>query len=496
MKRIASIVPAYFLPRLQDIVFIVVFLFAMMLGPRFLSDGDTGRHIVIGKIIVLEHHIPTVDVFSHTKSGNALTTTEWLSEAVYAFVYIAIGLNGVVLLAALLIAYTFTLVFRETFLNSRSYLLSFGLVFLIILATLFHWLARPHLFSWLMLAIWMPRMDQLARGEIKNIWQFPLLMLLWANLHGGFVLGFLVWGAYLVGLFVERFWKDAASLHIMRDLLIVGASSLVATLLNPSGIALWKNILGHVGNSELMRLQIDWHSPNFHDPVTWPFLVLVALLLFAYSKSIRSISSAQSLLMTGMMLLSMYSVRNIPFGMIVCVPMLGKAIPDLILSNGFQRVEQKIYNIQAGLRGFTWSLLTVIVVVILLVLGQSHVVGSQANTFNPMVFPVHATEWLAVHPQSGNVFNEFTWGGYLLFRLWPAQKVFIDGQTEFYGIGLVEDYLTALDARDGWDKVFEKYKIEWVFLPNNAPLIKMLTSIPQWHILYKDDISIIIRKNP
>jgi hypothetical protein len=494
MKRDASTILAYLLPRLQDFVFIIVFLLGVMLGPRFLGDGDTGRHIVVGKIIVTEHYVPTTDIFSHTKSGLLLTTTEWLSEAAYAVAYLAMGLNGVILLAVILIAVTFTLVFRETFINSQSYVLAFSLVFLMIPATMFHWLARPHLFSWLALAIWLPRMDRLARGETGNIWQFPLLMLLWANLHGGFIIGFLVWGAYLAGWLIEYPAKKADSLEILKRLLSAGALSLLAALLNPSGINLWKNVLGHVGDRELMTLQIDWQSPNFHNPNTWPFLFFIFLLVFSYSRYNKPVPVARSFLLTGMMLLGLYSVRNIPFFIIACAPLLGTSAQIIARSGFCQQVERKLYVAQAGLRGAVWSLLTVIVVAGLLISGQSLDVSNRGNTFDPALFPVQAVDWLSAHPQSGNVFNEFTWGGYILFRLWPQQRVFIDGQTDFYGGELVKDYLTALNTRDNWEGVLEKYNIDWVFLPRSSPLASVLQTNPHWRTLYEDDISIILKK--
>jgi hypothetical protein len=482
------------MPRPQDIVFIIVFLLGILLGPRFLGDGDPGRHIVVGNIILTERTIPRIDVFSQTKSGLPLTTTEWLSEAIYAAAYRVMGLNGVVLLAILLVATTITLIFRETFRVSRSFLISFCLFLLVVPATLFHWLARPHLFSWLAFAIWVPWMDELARGERRNVWQFPLLMLLWANLHGGFILGFLVWGAYLAGWLVDYFVTRSASFDILKRLVMVGLFSFLATLLNPSGIGLWNNVFGHVGDRVLMNLQIDWQSPNFHNFNTWPFLFLAALMIFFLSRRNQSLSGGQTFLLMGMTTLGLYSVRNIPFFVSACVPIIGFSAQFLLKPGLLQKTDRQIQVIQAGLRGSLWSMITVIVVASLLISGQTLDAENLGNTFNPKIFPVRAVDWLSAHPQSGNVFNEFTWGGYLLFRLWPEQRVFIDGQTDFYGPGLVMDYLTMLDAKDNWGEALEKYKIDWVLLPKDSSLVKMLIQNPQWHILYEDETSIILRK--
>lgn len=493
-RRDASSILAYLMPRLQDVVFIMVFALGILLGPRFLGDGDPGRHIVIGNIILTEHYIPQIDIFSQTKSGLPLTTTEWLSEALYAAAYWLMGLNGVVLLAILLVAITITLIFQETFRASRSYLLSFFLFLLIVPATLFHWLARPHLFSWLAFAIWVPWMDKLARCERKNIWAFPLLMLVWANLHGGFVLGFLVWGAYLAGWLMDYSFTRSASFEILKRLAMVGLLSFLATMINPSGIGVWGNVFGHVGDNVLMNVQVDWQSPNFHNFNTWPFFLLVALTLFVFSKREQPLSGGQTFLLMGMLMLGLYSVRNIPFFVIVCVPVIGASAQFIFQSVLFQKMEQTLHLIQASLRGSLSSILTVVVVIGLLVSGQKLDAEKLGNTFNPNLFPIHAVDWLSEHPQSGNVFNEFTWGGYILFRLWPEQRVFIDGQTDFYGPGLVKDYLTILSAKDDWQSVLETYRIDWVLLPSDSSLVKVLKLNPDWHILYEDETCVILRK--
>ncbi|MEW5939545.1 MAG: hypothetical protein AB1750_07790 [Chloroflexota bacterium] len=480
MKREAIL--AYTLPRVQDFVFILILLLGVTLGPRFLGDGDPGRHIVVGKIILTEGEIPRTDIFSQTKPGQPLTTTEWLSEVVYAAAYLALGLDGVVALAIALIAVTFTLVFRETLRVSDSYALSFALVFLMIAATLFHWLARPHLFSWLMLAIWLSQMDRLARGETKNIWQFPLMMLLWANLHGGFIVGLLVWAAYAAGS-----WFDKPAREVWKRVWLAGAASLAATFVNPSGAGLWGNVVGHVGDSALMALQIDWRSPDFHSANAWPFLFILGLLLLSRARADRPLSGGQSFLLAGLTAFALVSVRNIPFFVIACVPLLGYSLPRL-------KLDSILRATQSWLRGAVWPVAAALIVVGLTRSGVRLDAGRMGNTFDPARFPVGAADWLEVHPQEGNVFNEFTWGGYLLFRLWPDQRVFIDGQTDFYGAELSQDYLTMYAARENWEALLAEYQIDWAILPRSSPLAQELRDAARWRVLYEDETAVILRK--
>lgn len=483
----------YIIPSFQDFVYITIMFLGVFLGPRFLGDGDPGRHIVIGQLMLAEGYIPKYDVFSHTRNGLVLTTTEWLSEVLFAAAHLAMGLNGVVLLAICLIAVTCTLVFRETAKKSGSYLVAFILVYWMVAATLFHWLARPHLFSWLMTAIWAIAVRRLAQGQRAPLWQFPLMMLLWANLHGGFVIGFLILIAYLGGWAFDFFFEKnhPPSSDILRRLSIVGITSLLVTVLNPAGVNLWNAVFGHVGDAELMSLQIDWRSPDFHLPNSLPFLLLVAASFFVFAIKSKKLESGQALLCGGLAVLAFYSVRNIPYFVIVCLPVIGEALKEtgiLRLMNG------TITALQNNLTGFMWSGMATVIVAILLISGQALDLTNLGNTFDPNRFPVDAVNWLEEHPQRGNPFNEFTWGGYMLYRLWPRVNVFIDGQTDFYGAGLVKEYLIVLDGQDGWETILDKYEVEWVLVPRNSPLVNRLKLEPKWVALYEDNIAIVMRK--
>jgi len=150
-------------------------------------------------------------------------------------------------------------------------------------------------------------------------------------------------------------------------------------------------------------------------------------------------------------------------------------------------------TLQQNLHGATWSVIATITVVILLLSGKSLDSTNLGNTFNPNGFPVAAVNWLEDHPQSGNLYNEFTWGGYIIYRLWPETKVFIDGQTDFYGTDLVQEYLTVLNARENWENILDKYKVEWVLVPRHSVIAERLEMNQAWFTIYDDDVAIIMR---
>jgi hypothetical protein len=121
--------------------------------------------------------------------------------------------------------------------------------------------------------------------------------------------------------------------------------------------------------------------------------------------------------------------------------------------------------------------------------------GAQlGNRYDPSIFPVQAVDWLQAHPQQGNVFNHFTWGGYLLLRTWPEAPVFIDGQTDFYGEELTREYERVITLSDGWEDIIKKYDIEWMIIPAEGRLARTLKESQEWKKVYEDDTAIIVHK--
>src|SRR3990172_8753605 len=218
--------PNILLPRLGDILFIALFVAVIGLGPRLLNqDGDLGRHLTIGEYILDNGNIPTRDLFSHTLAGAALTPHEWLAQVIFAGANRLGGLDGVVIFSALLIAVTFTLVYRQCYQRSRIALVSLAWAIVGAAAASLHWIARPHLFTLLMTLLWIGELERIRLGDRPRWWVLPILMLLWANLHGGFLVGFVIMGIYLISL---RF-------SLTRKVLAIGIISALATLINPVG---------------------------------------------------------------------------------------------------------------------------------------------------------------------------------------------------------------------------------------------------------------------
>jgi hypothetical protein len=494
MRKDAGFI-GFLVPHLRDIIFISIFIGIILIGPRTLNiDGDLGRHLTIGNYILNHHVIPTTDIFSHTMYGQPLTPHEWLAQTFFALANLGLGLDGVVLLEALVIASTFVIVFLDTLKRSNSYLIATLITLLAAAASSLHWIARPHIFTFLFIAIWTPLIRKIVSGDSKLLWAPPLIMLLWANTHGAFISGFVVLACYLAGwVFEHYFSQEKPSPQILRDLLLIGGLSFLTTLINPAGWQLWATSLGYIQNTYLTSHTQEYFSPDFHLTGTLPFLAMISFSIFILSRTIKKLPFSDGLLLAGWTAMGLYSARNIPLYAIIAAPILGYCMSGTLSRFSMTtKIEMRIHAIEDQLKGYLVPIGTLLIAVMLLSKGIPLDIQRNGNQFDSDTFPVEAVNWLEQNPQSGNMFNYFTWGGYLLYRLWPVEKVFIDGQTDFYGEELTRDYADAISASPLWGDVFRKYHIQWAIIPSDILLHKELVRAG-WGTLYKDNTATIFR---
>ncbi len=486
----------FLVPRLQDFLFILILAFILLFGSNLFRDGDPGRHITAGRYMLSHRMILVRDIFSYTLFGQPLTPHEWLAQIAFGAADAAFGLGGVVFLSGWTIATTIVLIYREISRLGLPRLAGIGLALCAAAMTSAHWLARPHLFTLLFLALWTPRLRRLVKGEPVPLWHFPLIMLLWANTHGAFIAGFVVWGAVLVGILWDRAGKSVPLPgRMIQNLLLAGGFSFLVSFINPVGWHLWATSLGYITNRYLVDLTSEYRSLDFHTIGAWPFLIFLTATIFLLSRGWKKINTSDGLLLAGWTALGLYSGRNMPIFAVVATPIVADYLKPYIVGTGWiTRLTDPIEQMEKNLRGAFWSILSLVITAVLLSSGRPLDYSHTPYQFNKVDFPVDAVSWLTDHPQSGHMFNFFPWGGYLIYRLWPEQKVFIDGQLDFYGPQFTEQYQQVILAKDGWQDVFQTYQVEWVILPPDQPISLVLMSSPGWSILYRDPVAVILRK--
>lgn len=483
----------YIIPRMGEIIFIAVFMAIIGLGPRLMNvDGDLGRHLTLGNYIIDSQTIPRNDIFSFSKAGDSLTPHEWLSDVLFALVYRSANLDGVIWMTAIVLASSIWLIYYYSSKISGMSILAAATAVLGAAAASIHWLTRPHIFTILLTIIWTIELDRMRLGKKKYWFTLPIIMLVWVNLHGAFFAGLLIWLCYFVGLILER----GTSWNELKPLLWVGIASFLITLVNPDGFGIWKTGFGFLGNQYLVGHTAEYLPPNFQDSSFWPFLLIIigSLIVFAFSE--RRLAIPQIFIIGGWSLLALYSARNIPLYVAASLPFICSAAAGLLTDNTrvkpikkFISFQERLGDTEKQLKGGVWALLVVFSVAVMLIGGTNLDFTQQGNEFSPEVFPVAAVDWMEENPLPGNGFNYFPWGGYLLYRLWPENLVFIDGQTDFYGEQLTREYEKIITLGDGWQIIFEDYRINWVLMPVDSILIDELRRSDNWEIVFEDDTS-------
>jgi hypothetical protein len=507
--RYAERALAWALPSPADLIFaLCLFGVVFVLQGRTLGqDGDIGWHIRLG-LRTLSGDFPRTDIFSSTAYGRPLVGMEWLAEVCYAAVWRAAGLNGVVALAGALIAATAAGLLVALRARGTPLLLALPLALLAIALTSIHWVARPHLFSLLLTLWWSEWLWRYWRdGQRRRLWYFPPVMLLWVNLHGGFLVGILLLGTAVAVAWLFPHRRGRAE---PRALTGAFAVSLLATALTPWGPSWVGYFAAYFADPLVSAYTQELQSPDFHTLAGRIFLALLLLLAAAWifgGRSRRRVDApalppeplawATAGLWT---LLAFSAIRVVPLWALIVTPILAEALTAwlhelaapgagnvlewamraarAVLARSL-RLEETERRIGRGL----WATLALVMVILAVARGGAVPgVGQRAldARFAPRDFPVAAVARLRqTGLPPGRGFNTVEWGGYLIYAL-PRYHVFIDSRSDFYGRAVLSDYLTIVDVAPGWESTLARYQVRWALLPSATPLAQVLATTPGW----------------
>jgi hypothetical protein len=504
------------LPSLTDFAFLMplAFLFGRMDGVQtLLSDGDTGWHIRTGQWIVANHLVPTHDMFSFSKPGGVWFAWEWLSDVIFAGLNGWGGLRAVVLFSLLLLSVTFTLLFRLVLRHSNPVT---GIVVTMVAAasSSVHWLARPHLFTMLFLVLFFFVLERVREGQsrIAGIPYFvllPLATVLWTNLHGGFIVGLVMLGVYGAGELLRiAFSPDPA---VRRPAAFqacrycaTGLACLAASLANPYGYRLHVHLFQYLRDPYASQHIMEFFSLSFHHPVAIFFeslLLLSAASVFWYASEGRF---TESLLLLFWAHAGLLAARNIPLFAIVAAPRVAAAVeawltrlPHLEVA-GWLRTAAARFNAIVAKTAVTdafprWHLVSAagFALVAALLFAPSPPKRFRSE-YDPKAYPAAAIEVLRRQP-SARVFSSDVWGDYLIWRLYPAGKVFVDGRSDFYGAEFENKYVDVLNVKYDWEKTLGGFGVDTILLPPSAPLAGALKENSRWRVVYDDGVALIFR---
>ncbi len=509
----------WLMPSVTDLLFVALLfgLSAGALGRILLRDADTGWHIRNGQQILMTHAIPRTDSFSASLDGKPWYAWEWLYDLLIAAVHQTLGLNGVVFYSAAVIAASFVVTFHFALGRGANLPITLFLLILALGASAVHFLARPHVVSWLLAVIWFEVVDCAvmtpSRKTYGRLFWLPALMLLWVNLHGGFLLGFVLLGAYLAGMGIQHFSEPerrTESAQVLKRLGVVTVLCAVASLGNPYGYKLQGHVYRYLTDRFLINRISEFLSPNFHSPAQQCFAFLIMITILALASARRRLHPAQILVVLFAVYGGLFATRNLPVGSLLLVLVVAPALSETMAAAsasatvaGWMRgccswvvsFGSRMQRLETHFRGHLC--LVAAFLAGLWACGHGGRLGSEQLInayFDPQRLPVEAVELIEQRGIHQPIFSLDRWGGYLIYRLAPQTKVFIDDRHDFYEDALIKRYLNVTLAQPGWNEVLEEDHVNWVLMPPESPLANILRLTPQWQAVHEDSTAALFQR--
>jgi hypothetical protein len=500
-----------FLPGLTDVVFLmpIVFLFARMEGAKtMLGDGDTGWHIRTGEWIMANGRVPHNDVFSFTKAGDPWFAWEWLWDVCFAWIYHHGGLAAVVAASMAVICITFALLFRLVRRHCDNPFLAVAITFLACAASSLHWLARPHLFTMLFVVVLLFILDYVKEGHTRLLLTLPVLTVVWTNLHGGFLVEFIILAACIAGeivraVFVVDSRQSAASWRTAMQYTAVACVCAAATLINPYTYHLHAHILRYFSEPYHLQNIAEYQSISFHSGVA---VYLESMLMLAAIGGVWFVIKRRDftplILMLGWAHLALFAARNVPLFAIIAAPFIAQSCSEMLAGLEQARITGWLHRLLAGLRNAgtefqatdrlwrTHAVSLASVVVIATLLSNPNATGRLKPEYDPAKYPATALTVLRSLPDA-RIFADDEWGDYLIYQLYPRHKVFVDGRSDFYGQEFEQKYLDLIMAKYDWEQYLRKYKVDTVVLSPDNALSTAIKESRNWRVIYDDTVAIV-----
>jgi hypothetical protein len=501
---------------LSFLIFIISSLF--LLGEIY--DPDFFWHIKTGEWIWQHKALPEEDPFAHTSPGRHSTrerfilTSFWLSQAAYHLFYLAGGLSGIVFLRFLMAGALLYALWKRKHGDDVVYL-ALVMIFLTFFLQQYP-IERPQVFSFLFFAVLLCLLERIK--ETGGRWEgvsrggalvpvVPALMLLWANMHPGFIIGQAAMALYVVTEGLKFLFPSFRPMEARayKRLCLAAGTGVGFSLVNPNSFYVWKEYLEYKTIVErwnfdagyLTTLNPDYMSSlqffalynNYSEILYW---LVIALAMAALAGDWKKVDITDLALLTATGVASFFTARYSFFFMAAALPVIARyfsrkkllkvsrfAIPAIALFAGifFSWGERNNLN---SFRG-----------------------GIKVDDYN---CPVKAADFIISNDLRGNMYNVYEWGGYLIWRLAPERKVFTDPRDIFGDVGREASLINSAVTKEIsgipiWKGILQARSIEYIVIPIAAktgavvPLFSALMQDKDWLPVFADINAIIFVKD-
>lgn len=483
--------------RIRQFATLSVFLIGFMTGLGPLGNYDTWWHLAGGRWIVEHGQVAKTDPFSFTMRGQEWVMHEWGWDVILYLVYRFGGPLGALLLKAFVAGLVYTAMFYLAIRRGANTPVALVATLLCSQAMLIWMNERPQVMQPLFVLCALHLMHSYRQGKYRALLWYPVLMVVWVNIHGSFPFGLVLFALFMV---CELMRVQTLGLRRALPVLVTRPSVYLAILLLLAILACFVNPQGARGalypldyvNGKLAwavdNVQ-EWKSPNWHENYLRP---LEALLLLTFAAmAISPLSPAPFDLLSVLMGLHMMLQwgRNGPLFATLATPVMAvhlSAWVDVVLAKRRQveaELEAAVGPGQGLMRAATW-----VVLAFLVAMAGAKVPwrGGYSKLVNLKSYPTRAVEVIAANNLQGNMWNVYHWGGYLVWRFYLQRPVFIDGRADVYGKGVWDEYRKLSQGQDGWQEMLDKRKIEYILIETGYASCRTLDLCPEWTRIYSD----------
>ena len=462
---------------LSLLVGLFVYVTTLAAAHRVLNDPDPYLHIAVGRWIIAHGEVPHHDLFSNSVPNAPWVPHEWLAEVATAWLYDHLGWAGLVIATAVCFAATIVILIR--------FLLRYLEPSQVLITAVFTWgfcyihlLARPHVFSWPLLVLWVAALVAARSENRAPPIVVALIMVPWANLHGSFV-----FGLGLAAIFAAEALLQASSRRALLGAayswgLFLGVSVL-AGLVTPNGVSGLVFPLQFTRMDSVLSMVQEWKSPNFQYPQPleyWLMLVLIGALSIGLRLSITRIAVLLLLLH-----MALGHRRNVEYLGLIAPLIVAPDLASQLRNYRLPRLDRRL-DALTGFANRTGIALAAALAVIL-ISGFGIVRIGIANELGRFI-PAKAVAFAQEQHIAGPVFNDYAFGDYLIYR---GIAPFVDGRADMYGDTFIKRYRQI----EKLPSLLTQYGITWTLLDPDDPRVTLLDYLPGWRRAYADEIAVV-----
>jgi hypothetical protein len=471
-----------------------------------LTVFDFWWYLASGQRILETRSVPTTDPFSYTAAGRPWINHMWATQVLFTLLWERWGRIALIGLKTATVVATFWVVLATMRARGVHPLLASAVTLLAACTGAEFWHARPQTFTYLFVAIlvWLMRPGWEDRRFTPIL--VPALVVLWVNLHAGFVMAFLVIAIAGLGTALPLLIdgeRRGAGWRVAGLTACLGLAAAVASLLNPFGARALLFPLEVVSSVPFMTSTIEWFPPNFHHRSFRPLELMLLLLFPAFAWGRGRLSAADVGLILVFANLGLTSVRHVPLFAIVAAAPLAAALEGAMTT--WRRVDWA--RVREAVRGRLPSLAPALTApampvvagaVLLLTAVSAHWAGMAGVPTNPLLldleesrYPGRTMTFIKENRLPPQLFSVYAWGGYELWRLYPEYRMFMDGRTHVYGTDVLKDFLDVVNVSPRWQVVLDKWQVQTILALRSSPLAETLLAQGGWRLVFTEREAVV-----